>query len=172
VAKQTESTNGAETSDVVASQEDEAVAKEGRVSNSPASSKQTWAIFTQTQVDVRSLDPALTVSEASDLLEQVFTARDNLKKKAPVKFKAVINGLRDQLIASGGVDKRPQPTSKDASNTELVGVRRFDLGTADEQAADDDLSKLSKADLLAKVQATAEAEATETVVSESAEATS
>ena len=115
--------------------------------------KQSWAIFTITQIDCRFLKSPLTVEEASGLLQDIFAQKEKLGK---IQFKTWINTkVRPVLIEAGGEDKRPEPKASDAQTSEAPLVRRFDLGATEEADAPVDevvevkpVDKMTKAELI------------------------
>jgi len=115
--------------------------------------KQSWAIFTITQIDCRFLKSPLTVEEASGLLQDIFAQKEKLGK---IQFKTWINTkVRPVLIEAGGEDKRPEPKASDAQTEEAPLVRRFDLGATEEADAPADevvevkpVDKMTKAELI------------------------
>lgn len=90
-----------------------------------ATSKQTWALFCNTQVDVRNLKPALTVDHASSLISDLFEAKKRLTK---VQFSKLIDEkVRPMLLKAGGVDKRKVKLAKQEEAEPKALVRRFDI---------------------------------------------
>ena len=80
-----------------------------------ATSGQTFAIFRFTQVDVRNLNTALTINQASDLMDQLVLLSEARKTSSISKanYAEAIDEVRKSLIEQGGIDKRTSNTAKE-----------------------------------------------------------
>ena len=107
-----------------------AARKEEELKVVAATSKQTFAVFRFTQIDVRNLNPILTVNQASDLMDQLVSLSSSKKSGEITKgqYEGAINNFRTELIKKGGEDKRSESSRKEQFSMEPE--RRFTLSVA------------------------------------------